>query len=484
MLNKSSLLVFLVIFCSISLAACVSAATDRPSPEQHTLETGVAATMQAALTATQAALAGTRVSPAVTLTPPPTTTETATGTHTSTVSPSPTPEPTVSAIIRLAFIKDGNVWLWIGGKDTIQLTDTHDTVDLRISDDGQLIAFKRQDPDNVNSQALWVINTDDSDEERVLISATDLAAIMPPDPDSYITGVGILSFVWRPNTHEVAYNTLILHEGPGFGPNYDLRIVNADSLVKTTLLDIQQGGMFYYSPDGNQVALSNPDSISLINADGTNLRQDVLTFPIVGTHSEYLYCPHPIWASDSRSLRVAIPPEETLASPLPPTGLWSLPVDGSPAVLLGNIQAIPFAWPDHAFAPDLSHVIYVMYAEGQIENQRELHIANPDGSNDTVYDRGESLEFTSWSPDSQHFIYLIDGGENQGLYLGALAGTPEQVTLLPRLMSNIQWLDGSRFAYLLWNGSQWELRIRNLSGEDLAFIDTITDSYPAYDVQP
>jgi len=183
-------------------------------------------------------------------------------------------------------------------------------------------------------------------------------------------------------------------------------------------------------------------------------------------------------------LRVAIPPEETLAQPLPPTGLWSLPVDGSPAVLLGHVQAIPFAWPNNAFAPDLASVIYVMPVGEQTLNQRELHISKPDGSNDMVYDKGESLEFISWSPDSHHFIYQVNRGENQGMYLGGQVDLPTLIASDQRSIINIQWLDGVRFAYLLRTGNQWELRIRNLSGDDLMLIDTVQDSDRIFDLSP
>lgn len=482
MLSKSSVFITVIALVSILLAACTQVATSPSTPEQHAVDTIVAATLSAASTATQVKLAETPAVATFTPTAEPASPEPPTSTPTSTLPPSPTPTIPASTALKVAYIKDGNLWLWTEPKDTVQLTDTHDAVDLKISGDGELIAFKRQDPVNSNLQELWVVNTTGTPNPRVLVSSMELMALKPSDPN--ITGIGVLSFTWRPNTHFVAYNTLLLHEGPGFGPNYDLRLVNADTLAKSTLLDTQRGGIFYYSPDGSQVALSNPDSISLINADGSNFRQDVLTFPIVGTYSEYYYCPHPIWARDSGSLRVAIPPEETLATPLPPTGLWSLRVDGSPAVLLGNILAIPFAWPDNAFAPDLERVIYVKPAMVEDPNQRQLHITNPDGSNDAVYDQGESLEFISWSPDSQHFLYQITGGENKGMYLGGLGDSPQRLVNDPFTMTNIQWLEGSHFASLLSDGSQWNLQIRNLTGEVLASIDMLQQAYPSYDVLP
>ncbi|HEX9090107.1 MAG TPA: hypothetical protein VF831_01385, partial [Anaerolineales bacterium] len=220
------------------------------------------------------------------------------------------------------------------------------------------------------------------------------------------------------------------------------------------------------------------------DADGSNFRPDVLTFPRVTTYSQYAYCPHPVWASDSRSLRVAIPPKETLAHPMQPTVLWSIPVDGSPAVLLSNIQAMPFAWPYNAFSPDLAHVLYVMPVGDPVVNQRELHLANPDGTNDTIYSRGKSFEFNIWSPDSQHFTYQVNGEDNQGLHLGGLADQPVLLAYDQHSIDNIQWLDGLHFAYLQREGSQWILRIRDLAGDNIVTIDTLPDEHPVYDIRP
>jgi len=101
-----------------------------------------------------------------------------------------------------------------------------------------------------------------------------------------------------------------------------------------------------------------------------------------------------------------------------------------------------------------------------------------------AYDSGESLEFKLWSPESHHFIYEVNGGNNEGLYAGALDGQPVLLHPDQRLVSGIQWLDSARFAYLLATGEQRELRITDLEGNALAFIDTLPEEFPAFDVLP
>jgi hypothetical protein len=480
MAGKPSLM-FSIFFLCVAVIACTPQATSSPIPEQNSIETVVAATVQAAITATQRAI----------LTAQPTKTLAPTSLPTQ---PQPTLLPTTQITptfqlpphieLQVAYIKNSDVYLWTDGQAAVRLTDLHDAVSVRISDDGELIAFKRQSPDDVTLQELWVVNTSGVPDPHILVSATELADLVPPDAGSSILGYGVLNFSWRPHTHDLVYNTLILHEGIGSGLNHDLRLVSADTLEKTVLFDTGEGGLFYYSPDGNQIALSNPGSISLVDADGSNLRADVLTFPHVITYSEYEYHPHLIWAADSNSLRVAIPPHDPLAEPLQATGLWFIPTDGSPGTLLGEIQAIPYASPNAAFAPDLDHVIFATPTGNRTSNQRELRIADGDGTNEITYDQGESLEFISWSPDSWHFIYQIHQGDKKGVYMGSLNTQPKLIVFDPNVVQNIKWLGSSRLVFPFQDGNQWLLLIQNPSDGVLTRIDEIPDNNPDFDVLP
>jgi hypothetical protein len=477
MSSKSTfLLIILILFFMV---ACTPKATSTPGVGQNQVAPIVAGTIQAVNTATQGAIV--ENTPTSTVTPSPLPTQPLPSpTAIPTITASPTP---VNPALRIAYSKAGDIYLWTEGTGAVLLTNTHDASALHFSGDGMLIAFIRTDPNNPNSEELWAVSTSGGSNPYLLVSNSELLALMPPNQGSDFLRIGVNDFVWVPNTHQVAYSTITSGDMPGYSPHYDLHLVDAVTLVKSTLFDTGQGGIFYYSPDGSQIALSNPSSISLVNANGSHMRPDVLTFPPVMTYSEYAYTPHPIWAADSTSLRVTIPPEDPMLNPLPPTSLWSISVDGSPAELLGKIKAIPFYWPDSAFAPDLQHIAYVMPVGPLNSNRRELHLADPDGTNDTVYTNGDSLDFRSWAPDSQHFTYEIMSGINKGFYLGGFTAQPSLLTSDPRAMT-IYWLDGDRFAYLLHANHQFELRISNLSGDDLGLIDTLPERFPGMDVFP
>jgi hypothetical protein len=391
------------------------------------------------------------------------------------------PTSTAPRALQVAYVKVGNIYIWTEGESSVGLTNTGDAVEVRISDDGQVIAYVRRNPTDDFAFELWAVNTSGQTNARLLVSHAEFEALKTASPFHDARSVRPDFFKFQPGTHQLAYSTVPMFEGPGYAPGKDLRLVNTDTLEKDVIFDFNEGGLFYFSPDGSQMALSNPDHISLAAADGSNLRSNVLTFPLVGTYSEYQYHPRPHWSSDSSFLRVAIPPEDTLAQPTPPTTLWHIPADGSPATQLGSIPAIPFAWPDTAFSPTLDKVGYAKSVGEPTENQRELHIANADGTEDIVFATGAGVEFWNWTPDGTRFMYAIHAGAEQGAYLGLVSGGTTLIASLPTTLNQIRWVDSSRFLYFQANGNVWELRISDVDGQGHAFIDTTPESYGSYD---
>ena len=79
---------------------------------------------------------------------------------------------------------------------------------------------------------------------------------------------------------------------------YSLWAIRSDGSagMRNEVLSPESGGLFYFSPDGVQVALVQPDSISMAIADGSGLRERVLVYPRVITYSEYHYYASPVWA--------------------------------------------------------------------------------------------------------------------------------------------------------------------------------------------
>ena len=383
-----------------------------------------------------------------------------------TLAPTLPPPPQV---LHVAYVKDNNVWIWAEGVGVMPLTASGGIQDVRISDDGQVVAYVRESVPF--HPEIRTINTDGSGE-RILVSSADFLATYSGSPGDAPKGIGEFQMGWQPGSHVLYYNTQPLFEGPGLMGYDDLIMVNADTLDKVTIFNPGDGGIFYFSPNGAQLAIVTPTSISLADADGSNLRRNVLSFASVITYSEYLYYPDPVWAADSSALRVAIPPADPMLEPLNPTGLWYIPIDGSPAVFSGNILAIPFAWPDTAISPDLSRVGYVTPVGIPTDNLRELHLANADATGDTVYISGESAEFIGWLPNSTQFVFVVRGsGVTRGTHVGSVGGGYTTLSTGPSLMHAITWVDSTHFLYLWNNSGTWELRYNELGGVGSTLLD-------------
>ena len=407
-------------------------------------------------------------------------------------SPSPTEEETpaveptqelteaplsVDVAIQVAYIKDGNVWLWDPVSGARQLTSAGQATAVRLSDDWQVAAFTRQ-VDDFRSE-LWAVNADGSDE-RALIGADELDALEVQDRQPTTRGIVPYRFDWMPGTHTVAFNTQQSHEGPSQLLSDDLRLVDADfdfdSLEQITLLPSGEGGDFYFSPDGRLLAVTTPDSIDLMNVAGSDRRR-VLEFEPVTTYSEYLYYARPVWSPDSSYLLVAIPPADPLAEPAQPTTLWESPAAGGEARQLSQLEGSTFFGPEAAFSPDLSRVLYTERVGEPAENMRELHIAQVDGTQDQVYLTAPLMEAAGWAGDSDHFLFRF--GQDREVRYAEVGGSDRPLIAGAQLV-DVRFVDPQHFLYIAASGDNFELGLGNVDGAT-HLIDTITGLPPDFD---
>ena len=386
------------------------------------------------------------------------------------LAPTNTPEPLLllPVPLKLVYVKDGNLFYWEEGILPYTLSAVGDAFDVRISDDGNVVAFTRG-PDYYH-QELWAINIDGSNL-RQLVDQTTLS--------SYITNQNALtariySFAFRPGTHQVAFNTQLTFEGPGLFINDDLRIVDADSTALTTILAAGDAGNFFYSPDGAKIGLVTNQQVSVVNANGSG-RIDLLAFPSVITYSEYHYYPPLQWTEDSSAIRVVIPPEDPLASPPDLTRIWHLPADGSPPTNLMSTITVAFPLDSTTLSKDTSRVAYLVEITPGAPPTLDLHLANVDGSGDTVYATGP-LGFFGWSTDGEYFIYS-DAAPNPkiGQYGGGSIPLPSATKLI-----DVSWVDGSRFFFQSKNGANFEIRFGEL-GSPSIMIDSTPSNRISYD---
>lgn len=355
-----------------------------------------------------------------------------------------------------------NIWVWRSGETPIQITSFGDVESVKISGDGAWIAFTRTS-DYVHYE-LWGIRSDGSGAGLVM-GQPDFAAI-PRAPEA----VAVLpaSFGWKPGDQNiVAFTTRPTFEGPGLMMNDDLWLAGVAGGERNEVLPAGDGGQFHFSPDGAQIALVQPDSISLVNSDGSGYRGRVFVYSPVITYSEFAYYVSPVWAPDSSYLLVVIPPRAALDNPDDPAVVWRIPLDGSPAEALGSFPSALGLAP--VLAPNLEKLVYFRQVGGVTENRYELHIANPDGTEDEFYQEGTNPTLHGWAPGGKRFLFSI--GEGMQPVLGE-TGAPAQPLNDISGLRQVTWVDEERFLYVAGSGNRVELRLRAISGEE-----TVLTSY-------
>lgn len=386
---------------------------------------------------------------------------------------SPLPVPEISGL-RVVYTKEGDLWLWENGVNT-RLTESGGAYQPKISADGEVIAFLRP-ADNFHIE-LWAVNTDGA-EERRLVSISDFDTIGGGVRDPNAVAINPYHYEWVPGTHTLAFNTFQSFQGPGVSPLDDLNLVNADTNQLTFLLLSGWGGEFTYSPDGSKIAITQPDSIILAEANGSNYRE-VHTYEPVLTYSEYRFYAQPHWESNGRFIRVAIPPVEALAQPVRPTILWTIKVEGSTIEKDGEVFAVPFFEQEVAYTPDLERLIYLREVGQPAENLRELVIANYDGMGEWVYQRGALISFVSWSLDSQRFAFRV--GEDQEMMLGAVNEPAVTFSSDPFGIIDVRWVDEIRYVYHQQKADGYfDLILASIHGESI-LLDMIPEDPPEYD---
>jgi hypothetical protein len=464
-MNLKRLPVYLLVLLLVSsLAACVMPFTRSTPAAKPTLDSGVVrtltaiaaknkATNQAQPTApaeSTATVEPTAIPPTAISLPPTWTPTTEPGAPAGVTEAAPAAVPSTG--MRLVYTDAGrNLWIWFEGGITRQLVKTGDVNEGRISTDGSQIAYIRTQ--NFKKFSVWEINADGSNDHQVL-SEDDLD-VMKNNKDA----IGAQPYVidWIPGKHSLAFVTSPIFDGPGLQVNDDLWELNTDTGSLSLLLEPGQGGIFYYSPDGKQIALVTPKTISLIDADGGNRRDSVLKFTPVKTFSEFLYYPTPKWAPDSNLLFVAIPPKDALATPRQKTTLYAISTDGSPAVKIGSVTTAPLLAPE--FSPDTTRMIYVKEHGDASDNQRELHIADANGSGDTVYLTAE-VDFGGWAPDSSRFVFT----EVEDTHLGQIGEDPAWLSSDTRTATAVSWLSNGKILFLHRITRGWEIKLGTPGG--------------------
>ena len=377
------------------------------------------------------------------------------------------------AALTVAYVQDGNAWLWDEESGGRQVTENGGVENVFLSGDGQRIAF-------VRGGNLWAVNSDGSDE-RQLTTDADFAGIDFGELADLVIGVAPYQVAWLPGTHTLLFNTTPQLEGPGLLLSDDLWRVDADSGELSNLLPRGEGGSFVLSPGGTRLALVRPGTIDVVEADGSDRRQ-LLTYEPVLTYSEYQYYAQPVWSSAASTLLVAIPPADPLSQPLQATTLWRLHADGTRAEPLGNFPvAIAHTYGAITIAPDLSRVAFLQTSATQGSGFDLMLAAVGEMLGDPASYSSNVGAVDNWSPGGTYFVYAPVLGDVPARQLGQPGEAPQAIGAAEKAVFDVTWVDDNRFLYVQESDRGWDLVLGQVGGPQ-QLVASAGGPAPPYDI--
>jgi len=370
----------------------------------------------------------------------------------STAVPSPSAPPLSKSMTEVVFVKDGNIQVWDEGtKQARTLVSTGDVLSVTMSDDGQMIAFTRGSwvggLDGYEQFALWVINRDGGNP-RELFSAQDLRQrINPSERDSS----NFYQLGWVPQSHQLIFSGtkyIVQAEGLSHAIPQGVYLVDTDKGSVTVLAEAAENLRFLPSPDGKQIALMSPSDVGFINADGSNKRQDVLTYAEVGLTGPVF--PMGVWTQDSRAFLMTGSFERDSRLNVNFT-IWRIPVDGSSPEALATITGSD---PNSvSFSPDGKSASFLQTTDQQPPEIAGWFIKplNPEAGPLALPYYGKEAFFANlhWSPadnafaiKDQDLLQLCPNATQDSQVCG------EPIRLGTGIITALQWVDTSRFLFV------------------------------------
>jgi hypothetical protein len=326
--------------------------------------------------------------------------------------------PAQLAGLKVAYILDGNIWLWDASPSADQLTSDGDAVQVKISDDGIVIAYQR-------GQSLWAVNANGS-SPQLLVDIVSYATPILPERGAGLT-LFLDQFEFQPNTHWIYFTTSWGGEKPII-PSNDLHHVNADSPIPNILLD-KDGGNITFSADGNLLVLASLTSIKVIHADGSRM-VTALSYPVISMIEDYI--PQVVWLSDGTGFYTVIPNNNGEKSKY-----LFVSSERSFSAQLAEYEGLAAV-----ISPD---GLKVAYAD-LVDTTFNLHVIEVSTADTIIasYERAPLLIPWGWSPDSKLVVF---SNAHPMLLLTAGIGIPPSPLTEAISPYSLRWIDAEHFIF-------------------------------------
>jgi hypothetical protein len=354
----------------------------------------------------------------------------------------------------LAYLTSGNAWVMINSTSNRYPLVTTGDLDGRIftlSPDGKWLLFSRKSsqPPDKETNTLWVINTSSQSGVPVNLGISNVPTFAAWEPGSqYI----------------ISYSSVEPRaSAPGWQANNDLHFLaftNGKPGKKTDILETNSGGIygwwgmsFSWSPDGDSLAYSRPDSVGLVDIAGSGLTP-LLQITPVNTHGDWAWTPGLSWGADGKTLYVVthappsglVSPEESPNFDLDVISLTSKL--GSPLIHQTGMFANPAVSRINFIQPGSDYLVSFMQAVFPAQSATSrylLKIMNSDGTDlHTLFpaegQTGLTAQIVTWSPriteSSADLIAVIYEGN---LWIVDPVTSQSQQVTGDELTSKIDW---------------------------------------------
>lgn len=363
--------------------------------------------------------------------------------QTPTTDAIPLAPPASEARVLVAYVKDGDVFVWdeaTGQSKTV--FPSGDVTRADMSDDGQVIALVRQSEAGV---ALWAVDWNGRNP-RELVSAVTIRQRLESLPsDSSLIGAGIGEIEWIPHTHRLVYNWTVQTGAGDYFATPEIFLLDADVLTETVLardipIDPVKQMDIIPSPEGGHLALITSTGLSFLSVDGSDRRDQIFPYSVVGVSSPPKLMPTGVWTQEGRAFATtgALEMDEQFNIGF---SIWRVPVDGSaPEALTPALNGRPDSV---TFSPDGRRVAFLDNTGGALI----ASLAGEIGPLATVHTfEPESYANLHWSPAGDIFtedLLQLCPDASSG---SELCATPFN-THVSGVVA-IQWLDGERALFL------------------------------------